>query len=487
MPRASASPACSNPTATAPSCRGPRFSRAAEYPVLGRFNLGTPDPNEPDAKVRVRGIGLQISTPDGQDMAQRHDRSPVLSGGDAASLLRTAEDVRQQGSGCREELRRRASGVRDVRRAGPRARPGPASYAEERYNSLNSFMFVDSAGAEHAVRWSLLPTAHGRTDQRRRSRQTRPQSSRTGYRGSRRQGAAALDHGRNARQSGRSDIRSEQALAGGTAHRRGRHAGGAADRSRTRRPVPRHQFRSDHPADGIELSDDPFPAARSSAYAKSYDLRTSEAKIIPIANKPQQVKSHDQPRQAIHRCFSACLHWLMAACILAMLFIGVGMVSTVMPKYVPLLATHKTLGIAILVLALIRLGVRAALRRAAAARGSAGADEARGGPFALRALYPDDRHAPDRLGDAVGRRLSGRAVRKPASSAILPQSDALHTLFWNAHFYLAFAFFALVLLHLAAALFHALVRRDGVFESMAGVPLHGESSPVRQHGSPQMN
>src|SRR5882762_10946677 len=52
------------------------------------------------------------------------------------------------------------------------------------------------------------------------------------------------------------------------------------------------------------------------------------------------------------------LHWLMAACILAMFFIGVGMVSTVMPKYVPLLATHKTLGITILVLALIRLGVR---------------------------------------------------------------------------------------------------------------------------------
>src|SRR5262245_4274122 len=51
--------------------------------------------------------------------------------------------------------------------------------------------------------------------------------------------------------------------------------------------------------------------------------------------------------------------------------------------------------------------------------------------------------------------------------AILPQSDRLHTLLWDAHFYLAFAFFALVLLHAAAALFHALVRRDGVFETMA--------------------
>jgi Cytochrome B561 len=42
------------------------------------------------------------------------------------------------------------------------------------------------------------------------------------------------------------------------------------------------------------------------------------------------------------------LHWLMAACILAMLFIGVGMVSTVMPKYLPLVSIHESLGIAIL-------------------------------------------------------------------------------------------------------------------------------------------
>ena len=52
------------------------------------------------------------------------------------------------------------------------------------------------------------------------------------------------------------------------------------------------------------------------------------------------------------------LHWLMAVCILAMLFIGVGMVSTVMPKYLTLVSIHKPLGIAILVLALVRLVVR---------------------------------------------------------------------------------------------------------------------------------
>ncbi len=63
------------------------FSRG-QYPVLGRFNLGTPDPDAADATVRVRGMGLQISTPDGQDMAHRHDQCPDLRGIDAARLLR---------------------------------------------------------------------------------------------------------------------------------------------------------------------------------------------------------------------------------------------------------------------------------------------------------------------------------------------------------------------------------------------------------------
>ncbi|HZB93036.1 MAG TPA: catalase, partial [Stellaceae bacterium] len=50
---------------------GSALSRAkvftsGQYPALGRFNLGTADANAPDATVRVRGMGLQISSPDGQ-------------------------------------------------------------------------------------------------------------------------------------------------------------------------------------------------------------------------------------------------------------------------------------------------------------------------------------------------------------------------------------------------------------------------------------
>src|SRR3984957_12229072 len=161
------------------------------------------------------------------------------------------------------------------------------------------------------------------------------------------------------------------------------------------------------------------------------------------------------------------LHWVMAICILAMLFIGVGMVSTVMPKYLGLVSIHKPLGIAILVLGVIRLLVR--LRYGAPAL-PADLPE----PMKLAALL--SHYAFYLL--MIGMPLIGWGMLSAAAypvvlfggvhlPAILPQSASLHALLWNAHFYLAFLFFALILMHLAAGLFHALIRRDGVFDAMA--------------------
>src|ERR1700728_2677909 len=163
------------------------------------------------------------------------------------------------------------------------------------------------------------------------------------------------------------------------------------------------------------------------------------------------------------------LHWLMAVCLLAILFIGVGMVSTITPKYLTLVQIHKPLGIAILVLVLIRLVLRLV-----------------SGSPALPADLPE----PIKLGAylsqyafyalMIGMPLIGWGMLSAASypvelfdsvhlPSILPLSPSLHTLLWHAHYYLAFAFFAFILMHVAAILFHKLIRNDGVFEAMAPV------------------
>ncbi len=172
------------------------------------------------------------------------------------------------------------------------------------------------------------------------------------------------------------------------------------------------------------------------------------------------------------------LHWLMAVCILAMLFIGVGMASSVAPEYLTLVNIHRPLGIAILILALIRLAVR--LRYGAPA-------------------LPVDLPEPMKLAAYLSHYvlyalmivmpLIGWAMLSAAEypvvlwpgvwlPQILPLNPSLHTALWNAHFYLAFLFFALILMHLAAALFHALIRRDGVFDSMGPALTHDEVAPA---------
>jgi len=59
---------------------------------------------------------------------------------------------------------------------------------------------------------------------------------------------------------------------------------------------------------------------------------------------------------------------------------------------------------------------------------------------------------------------------------IAPHDAALFATLRHAHTALAFTLFAVVLLHLAAALMHALVYRDGVFQSMAGGRLPAEAA-----------
>src|SRR3984957_19016539 len=57
--------------------KAPVFVRG-QYPVLGRFNLGTADPNAADAMVRIRGISISISTPDGQEWRSAMIDAPIF-------------------------------------------------------------------------------------------------------------------------------------------------------------------------------------------------------------------------------------------------------------------------------------------------------------------------------------------------------------------------------------------------------------------------
>ena len=163
------------------------------------------------------------------------------------------------------------------------------------------------------------------------------------------------------------------------------------------------------------------------------------------------------------------LHWTMAAMLLAMLFIGVSMVASLGQREW-LLALHRPLGIAILLLAILRLGNRLRHRppplpadlprwQVLAAHASHWL------LYALMLAMPLLGWATLSAG-AFPVQLAPGLVLPP----IVPESAALHARLRDAHAALALLLFGTVLAHLAAALYHAWLRRDGVFASMARGP-----------------
>ena len=170
-----------------------------------------------------------------------------------------------------------------------------------------------------------------------------------------------------------------------------------------------------------------------------------------------------------HQHFSALsrlLHWLMAILILAMLFIGIGMVASI-KDYHWLVSIHKPLGILILVLAVVRLVNRLIHPAPPLPAAMPGWQRfaAHASHFVLYALM----FALPLVGWGM---LS--AARDPIMlygalhlPPILPHDVGLYAVLRRTHTVLALLLFATILAHLAAALMHALIFRDGVFGSMA--------------------
>lgn len=162
------------------------------------------------------------------------------------------------------------------------------------------------------------------------------------------------------------------------------------------------------------------------------------------------------------------LHWVMAGLILAMLLIGAGMVSTTTARYPELLAWHRPIGIAILVLALVRLAVRLTHRPPPLPADlpplmAAGATGSHYLLYGLMIAMPLIGWGMQSAGGYPVLLWKGAAL-----PPILPHEPLLYGWLRYAHGLFAYAFFLLILGHVGAALFHGLIRRDGVLESMTG-------------------
>ena len=265
--------------------KGADLSRAqvfaqGQYPALGRFNLGTADPNAPDATERVRGMGLQIATPDGQVWRTAMINPPFfpVSTPEAFYELLLAGQSKDPNA-----MKTFAAGHAEFGAfvAWATTAPWTPSYAEDRFNGLNTFVAVASTGAEHAVRWSLLPQAQITPI-------APPDLAKLGpdhleQEIAERVGTAPQRWSMVLTVAGPGDQTADPSKAWPDGRRTVEAGTLVVQRIEAEADGPCRDINFDPTVlpDGLRVSDDPFPAARSAAYARSYDLRTAEASHYP--------------------------------------------------------------------------------------------------------------------------------------------------------------------------------------------------------------
>ena len=177
------------------------------------------------------------------------------------------------------------------------------------------------------------------------------------------------------------------------------------------------------------------------------------------------------------------LHWLMAVMLLAMLFIGVGMVASVSERHDWLLRIHKPLGIAILILAVVRLAVRLphpppALPADLPAIQKLAAHASHWLLYILMLAMPLIGWAMLSAGGYPV--MLSDSLRLPP---IFPTSPVAFAVLRHMHGWFAMLLFLTFLAHMGAALYHGLIRRDGVLSSM----LRGDKKADEELYSPTQN
>jgi catalase len=128
------------------------------YPVIGRFNIGSSDPGTPDPMAQVRGLGIRIMSPTGQEWRSAMIDAPVFVAPTPQAFfeLLTAgaskdPDAVKHYSEHHPEMRAFVSWAKGHNRT--------ESWTEDRFNSLDSFVFINGEGLRSTVRWSLVPVS----------------------------------------------------------------------------------------------------------------------------------------------------------------------------------------------------------------------------------------------------------------------------------------------------------------------------------------
>ena len=259
---------------------------AGRYAVVGRFAIAVGNPDALDVTGRVKSMAVRIVAPNGQEWRSGMNNSPVFVVSNPRDFyeLTRAQDI-DPASGKPDP-----AAIKRFFATHPQSAPfakwaqtadWTASWADQDYNSLNAFRFIDAAGNNHLVRWSMKATIQPTPVPHAALADMGPNFLERDLNNRLTQGpltwhlivtfAAPEDPSNDATKawpSGRQEIDAGTLV---------------VEKSEAEADGPCRDLNYDPtilPA-GIAISDDPLLPARSAAYARSFDLRTAESADYP--------------------------------------------------------------------------------------------------------------------------------------------------------------------------------------------------------------
>jgi catalase len=260
--------------------RAPLFATGS-YTVTGRFNLAVPDPGAKDGMARVRGLSVRVQAADGQEWRMAMIDAPFFPVATPQAFYEL--QVASARKSDPDAMKNFAAAHPEIGAFGAWAGSAPftGSYADDRYNSLDSFVFTDAQGQDRTVRWSFVPAAAPQFVPAEELKQRAPDFLEKDI----------VDRVAKSPQrwtmavmvANPGDPTADPSKAWPDDRRRVDVGSLVVSRIEPEPDGPCRDINFDPtvlPA-GVRTSDDPFPAARSAAYSVSFNRRTAEENAYP--------------------------------------------------------------------------------------------------------------------------------------------------------------------------------------------------------------
>ena len=136
--------------------------KAVRTPVLGRFAIPGSDPSAPDASVPVRSMALDFKLPDGQQWRTGMNNTPVfIVNTPQAFYAQLVASKPDPATGKPDPAKLKAFFAAHPETAPflswVKNNPPSSSFGNAAYYGINAFRAIDANGKTHFIRWSMVP------------------------------------------------------------------------------------------------------------------------------------------------------------------------------------------------------------------------------------------------------------------------------------------------------------------------------------------